>query len=70
MLKRYVEAGVGISVVPSLVVSDSDQLSVVALDADLSAHSFGVFTLRERLLAASARRFFEALAPHVSGEAP
>ena len=70
MLKRYVEAGIGISVVPSLVVSDSDQLSVVAIDANLSAHSFGVFTLRDGLLAAPARRFLEMLAPDASAEAP
>jgi len=61
MLKRYVEAGAGISVVPRLVVRDSDRLSVVALDADLPAYGFGVFTLRDGLLAAPARRFFEVL---------
>ena len=63
MLKRYVEAGVGISVVPSLVVSDSDRLAVVALDADFPAHSFGVFTVRERMPTPAARRFLEVLAP-------
>ena len=46
MLKRYVEAGVGISVVPSLVVNDADRLAVVSLDADFPAYSFGVFTVR------------------------
>ena len=70
MLKRYVEADIGISVIPDLVVSDSDQLSVVALDADLPAQSFGVFTLRDGLLAASARRFFEMLAADASDETP
>ena len=63
MLKRYVEAGVGISVVPSLVVSASDRLAVVALDADFPAHSFGVFTARDRMPTPAARRFLEVLAP-------
>ena len=63
MLKRYVEAGVGISVVPSLVVNDADRLAVVALDADLPAHSFGVFTLRGRMPTPAAGRFLEVLAP-------
>ena len=70
MLKRYVEADIGISVVPDIVVTDSDQLSVVALDADFPARSFGVFTLRDGLLAASARRFLEVLAADASDETP
>ena len=61
-LKRYVEAGVGISVVPSLVVNDADRLSVVALDADLPPPSFGVFTVRGRMPTPAARRFLEMLA--------
>ena len=68
MLKRYVEADIGISVVPDLVVSDTDQLSVVALDADFAAQSYGVFTLRDGFLAASAQRFLEVLAADASGE--
>ena len=67
MLKRYVEAGIGVSVVPSLCLSDSDQLSVVALDADFAPNSYGVFTLRDRLLNATARRFLEVLLPDLSG---
>ena len=63
MLKRHVEAGVGISVVPSLVVNDADRLAVVALDADFPAYSFGVFTVRDRMPTPAARRFLEVLAP-------
>ena len=63
MLKRYVEAGVGISVVPSLVVNDADRLAVVALDADFPVNSFGVFTMRERMPTPAARRFLEVLVP-------
>ena len=70
MLKRYVEADIGISVVPDLVLSDSDQLSVVAIDADFPTQSFGVFTLRDEFLAAPARRFLEMLAADASGEPP
>ena len=61
MLKRYVEAGVGISVVPSLVVNDADGLAVVALDVDFPPHSFGVFTVRDRMPTPAARRFLEVL---------
>ena len=67
MLKRHVEAGVGISVVPSLVVNDTDRLAVVALDADFPAHSFGVFTVRGRMPTPAARRFLEVLQPEREG---
>ena len=70
MLKRYVEADIGISVVPDLVVNDSDQLSVVALDADFPAQGFGVFTLRDGFLATSTRRFLEMLAADAWDETP
>ena len=70
MLKRYVEAGIGISVVPSFVVNDSDQVSVVALDADFPAHGLGVFTLRDGYLATPAQRFLEVLAPEAWGGIP
>ena len=63
VLKRYVEAGVGISVVPSLVVNDADRLAVVSLDADFPAYSFGVFTVRDRMPTPAARRFLEVLVP-------
>ena len=70
ILKRYVEAGIGIALVPSLVVSDSDQLSVVALDADFPRQSFGLFTLHDRLLTAPARRFIEVLFPNAPERPP
>ena len=62
LLKRYVEAGVGISVVPSLVVNAADRLAVVVLDAEFPAHSFGVFTVRDRMPTPAVRRFLDVLA--------
>ena len=63
-VKRYVEAGIGVSVVPSLCVSETDRLSVIALDAPLPRRSYGVFTPRHRLLTPAARRFLEVLVPN------
>ena len=71
VLKRYVQAGIGISVVPSLCVTESDRLSVIALDAWFPTRSYGVFTRHDRLLTPSARRFFDTLienAPASSSE--
>ena len=62
-VKRFVEFGVGISVVPSLCVTKTDQLEIIKLDAPLPRRSYGVFTPRRRLLTPAARRFYEVLVP-------
>lgn len=64
LLKRYVEAGIGISVIPSLCVTEADQLSVAKLDADFRPGSFGVFLLRDRPLTPRARDLFRVLLPN------
>ena len=64
LVKRYVEAGIGVSAVPSLCVNDSDRLVVVEFDPPFPPLSYGVFSLRDRLLTPSARRFLEVLAPN------
>ena len=61
VLKRYVEAGFGIGVVPSFVVNPGDRLAVVALESDESARSFGVFVRVDRDLTPAARRFLALL---------
>ena len=70
VLKRYVEAGFGLSVVPSLVLSETDRLAVVALERDDPPRSFGVYARRDRHLAPAARRFLKALIPGVGAGAP
>ena len=67
VLKRYVEAGFGIGVVPSLVVSPSDRLAVVALGLDEPSRSFGVFARTDRQLTPAAQRFLWLLLPDASG---
>ena len=64
VLKRYVEAGFGLSVVPSLVLSETDRLSVVALEWDEPPRSFGVYARTGRHLIPAARRFLEMLVPN------
>ena len=70
VLKRYVEAGFGLSVVPSLVLSPTDRLAVVALDWDDPARSFGVYARTDRHLTPAARRFLKVLIPDVSVQPP
>ena len=64
VLKCYVEAGIGVSVVPGLCVEETDRLWPIALDAWFPRRSYGVFTLRDRLLTPAAQRFFETLIPN------
>ena len=66
VLKCYVEAGFGVGVVPSLVVSPGDQLAVVALVLDEPSRSFGVFARTDQQLTPAAQRFLWLLLPDAS----
>ena len=46
--KRYVEAGLGIAIVPSICVNETDQLSVISLKKYYPARSYGVFTRSDK----------------------
>ena len=70
VLKRYVESGFGLSVVPSLVLSGIDRLSVVAFEWDDPLRSFGVYVRSDRHLTPAARRLLELLIPNVSVHPP
>ena len=63
VIKRYMERGVGVCVVPSLCIHPTDQLSVVPLREYFGARSFGVYTRRGKALSAPARRLLELLVP-------
>ena len=65
VLKRYVEAGFGIAIIPNICISETDRLSVIDLEADLPALSYGVFAPRDRLLAPPAWRLLRLLVPNV-----
>ncbi len=66
MVKHYVEAGIGIAVVPSLCVHETDLLSVINLDAHLERRGYGVFKLRNHRLTPSARHFLNVLMPNAA----
>ena len=59
VLKAYVEVGLGIAVVPDFCVRERDALSVIALDEQAKAQSFGFFTRGEEPLRHGARRLVE-----------
>jgi len=61
VIKRYVENGLGIALVPSISVHDTDRLSVIPLKDYFRTRSFGVFTRRGEHLTPPARRFLGLL---------
>ena len=62
-IKRYVEEGLGVSVVPRLCITEHDRLSVIPLEGDRETRSYGVFTRRGRLLSRPAEQFVRLMAP-------
>ena len=63
VIKRYVERGLGISVVPSICVEETDQVSVIPFEDSFLERSFGVYTRRSRALTGPARRLLELMIP-------
>lgn len=63
VIKRYVERGIGICVVPSICLHETDQVSVIRLEEHFRARSFGVYTRRGKALSAPARALLGLLIP-------
>ena len=65
-IKRCVETGLGIAVVPSICIRETDQLSVIPLREYFPIRSYGVFTNRGAFLSPPARqllRLFKSDSP-------
>ena len=63
VIKRYVELGLGVALVPSISIRETDRLSVISLAEYFPTRSFGVFTRRGRFLTPPARRLLRLLIP-------
>ena len=63
VIKRYVEWGLGISIVPSISILPSDRVAVIPLTEYFPARSFGVFTRRGKYLTPSALRLIRLMIP-------
>ena len=63
VIKRYVESGLGISIVPSIAVLKTDRLAVISLREYFQRRSFGVFTRRGEYLTPPARAFLRLVIP-------
>lgn len=63
VIKHYVVSGLGIAVLPSLCISEADELSIIPLQKSLPDRSYGVYTRRGKFLTPPARRLIEMLTP-------
>ena len=63
VIKRYVEQGLGASIVPAFCLSESDELSRISLKDCLPTHSYGVITRRSKLLTPATRCLIQLMAP-------
>ena len=59
VVKRYVETGLGISLVPDICLLEGDPLAVIPLDDCLPSGSFGIRFCRNQMLTSIARRFLK-----------
>lgn len=63
VIKRYVQMGLGISIVTSICLSGDEQLARIALPEYFPQRSYGLILRRGRVPSPAARRFIELLNP-------
>lgn len=65
VIKKYVELGLGISIVTSICITDDDQgkLATLPLDRYFPERSYGVVLRQGKFLSPQARKFIEIMAP-------
>ena len=63
VIKRCVENGLGISLVPSISITETDRLATIPLREHFPTRSYGVFTRRAKYVTLSAWRFLRLMVP-------
>ena len=63
MVKKYVELGLGVSIVTSICLTGDEPLAVRPLGDVFPRRSYGVILRRNKFLSAAARRFVESMDP-------
>ena len=70
IIKRYVEAGVGVAVLPSVGITDRDRLATVPLAEKFGGRTGGLLVRRDRSLSPAAERFVSLLERRFADGAP
>ena len=68
-IKRYVEAGLGIAVVPDICLAEQDRIGKVPISWTLPARRYGIFMRHGRTLSPVSRRFIRIMDPNFPEEA-
>ena len=63
VIKKYVEMGLGISIVTDICLEDSDNLAKIPVSEFFPTRSYGIVIRRGKFIPAQAKRFIELLAP-------
>lgn len=63
VIKKYVQLGLGISIVTSICITGDDKLAQIPLDRYFPERSYGVVLRRGKFLSPQARKFIELMAP-------
>jgi len=69
VIKKYVELGMGISIVTSICITEHDKLARIPLDRYFPERSYGVVLRRGKFLSPQTRKFIELMAPNFFKEA-
>ena len=70
VIKRYVEHGLGISIVPSVSILESDRVAVIPLKEYFPTRRYGVFTRRGKYLTPHVLRFLRLMIPDFPDRPP
>jgi DNA-binding transcriptional LysR family regulator len=70
VIKKYVELGLGISIVTSICIADHDKLAKIPLGRYFPERSYGVVLREGKFLSPQARKFIELMAPGFFEESP
>ena len=63
VVKRYVEAGIGLSIVPDLCLTERDRVCRFPFDRYFADRRYGVFMRRDQVSSLAAERFVELMDP-------
>ena len=67
VITKYVTAGMGVSFVPDLCLTENDRLWRISFGRYLPPRRYGAITRRDGLLSLAARRFLKIMAPNFPG---
>jgi len=70
VIKRCVENGLGISLVPSISIMETDRLATIPLREYFPTRSYGVYAPRGRYVTSSARRLLRLMVPNLADPLP